>query len=213
MCLIAMYVCLCVCVLKLTAAIDTSPPHIEIIHIQISYLTDFTCCLYEFNIIWRIFPHLTAFTPYPTECTFYLTDFTLFVWIYTSSVLFYWMYAHLTEFISFWLYLLLMCVILQSPVWMCPSYSFLLILPCFYTSCAWNYLSSDCIYLFIFIYPNFTPRLYAFYSHLSECALFWLFTHFVSHLICVVLALNKHKKGCWNIQYNFPKLIMSHLIF
>lgn len=75
----------------------------------------------------------------------------------------------------------------------------------------WLYLLIS--FFLFFIYPNFTPRLYAFYSHLSECALFWLFTHFVSHLICVVLALNKHKKGCWNIQYNFPKLIMSHVIF
>jgi len=86
MTLIAMYVC----DWKLTAAIDTPPPHIDIIHIQISYLTDFIRCPDDFSITWKIWLRLSLFRH---DDALILPRWSAF----TPHLLFYWLYAHLTE--------------------------------------------------------------------------------------------------------------------
>lgn len=172
------------CVVKLTAAIDTSPPHSDIIHIQISYLTDFTHSLCEFIIIWRILPRLPAFTPHPSECTF-LSDW--FVW-FLPLICVILVIIRPSEFI-FWLYLLLMCGILPSPVWMCSSYSFLLIYHVFTPHVKpeiW------CIYWFLFHLPWFySSSLYFLPSFVWMHALLTIYSFcfkstLILRLICVV---------------------------
>jgi len=115
---------------------------------------------------------LTAFVPFPT---WWCTDFTSLICIYTSSVILLIIRPSDIWVISSWLLLLIMCVIIH-PHLSHPSshsiYSFILFsliyISCFYTSCPWNYHSSTVfIYWIIFIYPDITHHICNFYPLLS----------------------------------------------
>lgn len=146
------------CVLKLTAAIDAPPPHIDVFTVRFIFN--------RLNLLW-FWAHLTAFTALLTRCTSLLTDFTRSVLICTW---FDWINAFI------WLYLHLSSVLLPSCVCMYSSSVFTHNSVWFCSLCVteftyflWIYLDlTECTHFlntfnhFFLVYPYFTPHQYDF---------------------------------------------------